>query len=306
VFGESSVNRLSSPSSHEPPRVLHRIHADTVGAMSTPGVEGEKFSVTIVDELSNFCSVLPVTSKATIASHLTDTITYWERQTESKVKAVRTDRGTEFLNKTLHGFCTENGIHTETSAAYTPQQNGVAERMNRTLKEKARTMLLGVQADESLWVDAMLTAAYLHNVMPVSGQEKTPFEMFTGSVPDLSHLRKWGCLAYVRHAKHQVSSLGDSLRQECLWDTAHTPRGTRSDCLVGLWCPRVSILWRPRVVHLPLACKQLDLVLSLQPSLDLAWTWTQSLPNLDPALTRPRIPWQWRPLHPLSVIECTS
>jgi hypothetical protein len=67
---------------------------------------------------------------------------------------------------------------------------------------------LGVQADESLWVDAMLTAAYLHNVMPVSGQEKTPFEMFTGSVPDLSHLRKWGCLAYVKHAKHQVSSLG--------------------------------------------------------------------------------------------------
>lgn len=196
------------PSSHEPPRVLHRIHADTVGAMSTPGVEGEKFSVTVVDELSNFVSVLPVTSKATIASHLTDTITYWERQTESKVKAVRTDRGTEFLNKTFHGFCTENGIHTETSAAYTPQQNGVAERMNRTLKEKARTLLLGVQADESLWVDAMLTAAYLHNVMPVSGQEKTPFEMFTGSVPDLSHLRKWGCLAYVKHAKHQVSSLG--------------------------------------------------------------------------------------------------
>jgi len=99
------------PSSHEPPRVLHRIHADTVGAMSTPGVEGEKFSVTVVDELSNFVSVLPVTSKATIASHLTDTITYWERQTESKVKAVRTDRGTEFLNKTFHGFCTENGIH---------------------------------------------------------------------------------------------------------------------------------------------------------------------------------------------------
>jgi hypothetical protein len=74
------------------------------------------------------------------------------------------------MNKTFHAFCTENGIHTENSAASTPEQNGRAERMNRTLIEKARTLLLGVEATEELWVDAVLTAAHLHNLMPVKGK----------------------------------------------------------------------------------------------------------------------------------------
>ncbi len=89
----------------------------------------------------------------------------------------------------------------------TPQQNGVAEGMSRTLKEKARTPLLGVEPDESLWTDAIRTAAYLHNIMHVSGKRKTPYEVFYGKVPDVSNLRKWGWLAYMKHAKHQVSTL---------------------------------------------------------------------------------------------------
>jgi hypothetical protein len=80
--------------------------------------------------------------------------------------------------------------------------------MNRTLIEKARTLLLGGDATEELWVDAVLTAAHLHNLMPVTGKNKTPYEMFHGSSPDVSYLRKWGCLAYVKHPKHQTSKLG--------------------------------------------------------------------------------------------------
>ena len=101
-------------------------------------------------------------------AELITVINRWERQTGSLVKVVRTDRGTEFLNKTFRGYCGEKGIHTELSAAYTPQQNGVAERMNRTIKEKARTLLLGVEADQSLWTEATVTAAHLHNLMPVT------------------------------------------------------------------------------------------------------------------------------------------
>ncbi len=195
-------------SSRRPTRVLHRIHADTVGELPTAGTGGERYFLTVVEEYSGYVEIVPVQHKSSIAQELIDVITLWERQTESKVQVVRTDRGTEFLNKTFHGYCANNGVHTEMSAAYTPQQNGVAERANRTIKEKVRTLLLGVNADNSLWNEAARTAAYLHNVTPVAGKTKTPFEEFHGYKPDVSGLRKWGCLAYVKQEKHQTHPMG--------------------------------------------------------------------------------------------------
>jgi transposase InsO family protein len=195
-------------SSRRPTRILHRIHADTVGEVPTAGTGGERYFLTVVEEYSGYVDIIPVQQKSSIAHELINVIARWERQTDSKVQVVRTDRGTEFLNKTFHGYCAQNGIHTEMSAAYTPQQNGVAERANRTIKEKVRTLLLGVNADNSLWNEAAQTAAYLHNVTPVSGKSKTPYEEFYGHKPDLSGLRKWGCLAYVKHEKHQVHPMG--------------------------------------------------------------------------------------------------
>jgi hypothetical protein len=168
----------------------------------------ERYFLTVVDEYSSYCEVIPVQQKSSIAQELIAVIERWERQCDAKVKVVRTDRGTEFLNKTFHGYCSEKGIHTEMSAAYTPQQNGTAERMNRTIKEKARTLLLGVDADMCLWDEAVKTAAHLHNVMPISDKAKTPLEEFTGAVPNLSGLRRWGCLAYVKREKHQTHTLG--------------------------------------------------------------------------------------------------
>jgi hypothetical protein len=195
------------PSNKKSPAVLHRLHADTV-AVPTPGADGERYFITLLDEHSNFACCIPLSSKANVSANLIDEIRRWERDTGCKVHTIRTDRGTEFMNKTFHAFCAKNGIHTEYSAAYTPEQNGRAERMNRTVIEKARTLLLGVEAYEELWVEAVLTAVDLHNLMPVAGKDKTPFELFHSSSPDVSYLRKWGCLAYVKHPKHQTSKFG--------------------------------------------------------------------------------------------------
>jgi transposase InsO family protein len=80
----------------------------------------ERYFLTVVDEYSSYCEVIPVQQKSSIAQELIAVIERWERQCDAKVKVVRTDRGTEFLNKTFHGYCSEKGIHTEMSAAYTP------------------------------------------------------------------------------------------------------------------------------------------------------------------------------------------
>lgn len=191
VWGKQT--RPSFPESNRsPPGILHIIHADTVGELPSSGTGGERHFLSLVDEYSSYCQIIPIHQKSAITQELINVIAGWERQCNANVNVVWTDRGTEFLNKKLHGYCAENGIHTEMSEAYTPQGNGTVERMNRTIKEKARTLLLGVNADDCLWNEAVKTAAHLHNILSTCEKSKTPYEAFTERVPDKSDLRRWG------------------------------------------------------------------------------------------------------------------
>lgn len=89
-----------------------------------------------------------------------------ETQVTMKVKVLRSDNGKEFIAKAFNAFCTEHGIHHQLSAVYTPQQNGLAERKNRTLRtlmESARSMLQMAQLPTSFWAEAISTANYVQN-----------------------------------------------------------------------------------------------------------------------------------------------
>jgi hypothetical protein len=121
---------------------------------------------------------------------------------------VRSDRGTEFLNQQFKEYCAQQGAKMETSAPSTPQQNGLAERMNRTLKERTRTLLVHAAADPSLWKEALETATLLYNVGPTKGRPLTPTELFYGVKPDVSSLRTFGCVAHVHIPSGQRSVFG--------------------------------------------------------------------------------------------------
>ncbi|GJR89794.1 retrovirus-related pol polyprotein from transposon TNT 1-94 [Tanacetum coccineum] len=86
-----------------------------------------------------------------------------QRNLQAQIITVRTDRGTEFLNKTLHAYFKEEGIEHQTSTPRTPEQNGVVERRNRTLVEVARTMLSASKLPLSFWAEAVATACYTTN-----------------------------------------------------------------------------------------------------------------------------------------------
>jgi Integrase core domain len=167
---------------------------------------GDPYFVTLVDHYSGYLAFCPVHLKSQMPHVVIGTLREWERQTGEKVKVLRIDRGTEFLNKELRGFCHEEGIVMESSVPYCPEQNGVVERAIRTVMEKARTMLVGCNADESLWADSVVTAAYLQNLVPKSGRTKAPWELMKGEQPKGGHLRVWGCLAYAKKEKHQAST----------------------------------------------------------------------------------------------------
>ncbi|TLX66091.1 transposase family protein, partial [Labilibacter sediminis] len=123
-----------------------------------------------------------------------------ENQTNQKVKGFRSDNGTEFKNAVLDHFCAEKGILHQFSAARTPQQNGVAERRNRTLIDAARTMICDSKLPVFFWAEAINTACYVQNrVLINKRQMKTPYEILYGHKPTVSHFRSFGCLCTLLH-----------------------------------------------------------------------------------------------------------
>ncbi|KAL2248384.1 UNVERIFIED_CONTAM: Retrovirus-related Pol polyprotein from transposon TNT 1-94 [Sesamum indicum] len=121
-----------------------------------------------------------------------------ENQTGKRLKSLRTDNGLEFCNKEFSNLCEKFGIKRHRTNPYIPQQNGVAERMNRTLLDKVRCMFISSGLPKSFWGETILTAAHLLNLspsVPLSG--KTPEFMWTGRKSDISYLRVFGCSAFV-------------------------------------------------------------------------------------------------------------
>ena len=86
-----------------------------------------------------------------------------ENQIEKKIKRLRTDNGLEFYSTEFNQFCKDAGIARHHTIRYTPQQNGVAERMNQTLLERARCMLSNAGLEKRFWAEAVNTACYLIN-----------------------------------------------------------------------------------------------------------------------------------------------
>ena len=130
-----------------------------------------------------------------------------ERQTGHTVQRIRSDNGGEFVNADLATFYQSRGIKSETTVPDTPQQNGKAERLNRTLMEKARPMLADANLPKHLWAEAVTTANYLRNRSPATGHNATPYELLHGIKPGRSNLRTFGARAYA----HVPSSLRTKL-----------------------------------------------------------------------------------------------
>nr|GEV41610.1 ribonuclease H-like domain-containing protein [Tanacetum cinerariifolium] len=125
---------------------------------------------------------------------LKDFITGIENLIDHKVKIIRCDNETEFKNKEMNQLCEKKGIKREFSIARTPQQNGVAERKNRTLIKAARTMLANSKLPTTFWAEAVNTTCYVQNrVLVIKHHNKTPYELFIGRTPGLSFMRPFRC-----------------------------------------------------------------------------------------------------------------
>jgi hypothetical protein len=195
------------PSSPKSSRPLELVHMDVNGPLPVTSLGGSCYMATFLDDYSDLSVVRFVKFKSDIPDTVMSVFNLLETQTELKLKAVRTDRGSEYLNDTLDSYFNSKGVKHETSAPYTPQQNGKAERLNRTIMDRVRAMLQESKLPANLWAEAANTACSIRNVSPSSGNAKTPFERFWSSKPDVSQLRVFGCPAFVRVPKELRNKL---------------------------------------------------------------------------------------------------
>jgi len=199
VFGKQ--NRVTFAKSGNAPKAgkLELVHTDVYGPTTVASLGGSRYYVTFIDDSTRKVWVYFLKNK----SDVFETFKKWkaevENQTGLKIKSLKSDNGGEYSSDEFKAYCAEHGIRMIKTIPETPQQNGVAERMNRTLNERAKSMRIHAGLPKMFWADAVSTAAYLINRGPsVPLGFKIPEEEWQGKEVNLSHLRVFGCVSYVR------------------------------------------------------------------------------------------------------------
>ena len=176
-------------------KVLELIGVDLVGPMEVASIGSARYMLTFSDYYSSYTKVGFITGKEVAAKLVIEFINQSERETGKKLRALRSDNGTEFVNRTLSTYLRENGISQELTVPYNPSQNGKVERMNRTIVEMARSMLIDSGLPKEFWAEAANTACFIFNRLPTS-TGRIPYEDWHEASTSLTMLKKFGSFGH--------------------------------------------------------------------------------------------------------------
>ncbi|GJX97927.1 retrovirus-related pol polyprotein from transposon TNT 1-94 [Tanacetum coccineum] len=170
---------------------------DLCGPLRVQSINGKRYILVIVDDYSRFTWVKFLRSKDETPAFVINLLKQLQVGLNKTVRFMRTDNGTEFVNKDLTDYYESVGITHEKTFPRTPQQNGIVERRNHTLVEAARTMLIFTKAPLFFWAEVVATACYTQNRSLIHTlHNKTPYELVHDKKLDLSFLRIFGALCY--------------------------------------------------------------------------------------------------------------
>jgi hypothetical protein len=179
-------------------RPLELLHINLFSPIAYMSIGGSKYCLVIVDDYSRFTWVFFLQEKSQTQETLKGFLRQAQNEVGLRIKKIRNNNGTEFKNSQIEGFLEDEGIKHEFSSPYTPQQNGVVERKNRTLLDTARTMLDEYKTSDRFWTEAINTACYsinrlyLHRIL-----KKTSYELLTGKKPNVSYFRVFGSKCFI-------------------------------------------------------------------------------------------------------------
>jgi transposase InsO family protein len=179
-------------------KILQLIHSDICGPINPCSNSKKRYLLTFIDDFSRKVWIYFLAEKSEAFEIFKCYKARVEKESGAYICSVRTDRGGEFTSQEFTHFCEIHGIHRQLTAAYTPQQNGVAERKNRTIMNMVRSMLFAKSIPSNFWAEAANWCVHVLNRCPtLAVKNRTPEEAWSGLKPSVDHFRIFGCISHV-------------------------------------------------------------------------------------------------------------
>ena len=210
----SQFPKGTSTRSNEP---LGLAHSDVCGKLSRKSLGGAEYFLTFIDDKTRYVRVYFLKHKDEVFQRFVEWKALVEKSSGHQVKILRTDNGGEYTSTQFESFLRAEGIRHERTVLKTPEQNGIAERLNRTLVETVRLMLIDAKLLHQLWAEVLSTAVHLRNRSPTKAVDGvTPCEAWTNKKPEVAHLRVFGCEAHAHIPKDERHKL-DPKARKCIF-----------------------------------------------------------------------------------------
>jgi transposase InsO family protein len=211
-MARSEFSRSNSKSS----RRYELVHTDVCGPFEENAIGEYRYFVTFIDDYSKYCFVYLIRQKSEVFTKFKEL--YNEAENSGlKISILRSDNGGEYTSKEFDKFLKEKGVTHQFSIPYLPQQNGVAERMNRTLQDAVRSMIVGAQLSKTYWGYAVRCAAYVRNrCMTQRNNTMSPLEILKKVESNWKDFRIFGCICYAHVPKEKRSKL-DVRAEKCIF-----------------------------------------------------------------------------------------
>eukprot|EP00253_Pinus_taeda_P004625 PITA_04625 len=217
ILGKKHKESFSVGKSIREKTPLEIVHSDVCGPMQMPSFAENTYVLTFIDDYTRKTWVYMLKQKSEVFEKFRHFKTLVEKQCGHYIKALRTDRRGEYISQDFLRFCRENGIQKQFTARYPPQQNGVAERKNRTILDMVRSMMKAKHLPHEYWAKVVTCAVYILNRCPTKAiMNKIPEEAWSGQKQTLTHMRVFSCVAYA-HVPDQLRRKLDSKGEKCVF-----------------------------------------------------------------------------------------
>jgi transposase InsO family protein len=210
LIGKQHRESIPKSTNWKSSKILELIHSDICGPITPASNGNRRYILTFIDDFSRKTWAYILIEKSGALECFKKFRSMVEKESEQVICCLRTDRGGEFNSLDFRKYCEDNGIKRQLTAAYTPQQNGIAERKNRTIMDMVRSMLACREVPKEFWPEAVNWAIYILNRSPTTAlNDITPEEAWSSTKPFVKHFRIFGCIAYTHVPDAQRRKLDD-------------------------------------------------------------------------------------------------